>query len=90
MKDFQIKIKILERVYPLKIDPKEEKALRIAVNELEKRIRAIKKETRAIDAQDLLAMVAFDLMVESQKQHAETSSALKHLEQLTVSIEKSI
>ena len=90
MKDFQIKIKILERVYPLKINPAEEESLRTAGKELENRIKVMKRQTGAIDAQDLLAMVAFGLMAEAQKHHSEKQSTVSEIEAMKAMIENTL
>ncbi len=79
MKELLIKIKILERVYPLKIDPADESILRQAGKELEMKIKRMKDMTGARDKQDLMAMVAFDLMVENLKSTRESTSITERI-----------
>jgi len=62
-----IKIKISDRVYPMKVTSEDEAFVRKASSLLEERIRNYTKNLHIQDQQDLLAMVAFDCLVEVLK-----------------------
>lgn len=62
-----IKIKICDRVYPMKVRSQDEAYVRKAGMLLEERIKHYKKCFNIQDQQDLLAMVAFDCLVEGLK-----------------------
>ncbi|TAF66260.1 MAG: cell division protein ZapA [Cytophagales bacterium] len=59
-----IKIRIAEREYPMKADISAEPTLRMAGKKLNEKIHYYRTEFGIEDRQDLLAMVAFDCMVE--------------------------
>ncbi|ROT47094.1 cell division protein ZapA [Candidatus Cardinium hertigii] len=67
MEALSIKIKIIDRMYPVKVQPEDETFVRQANKMLEERIRNYQKKLRIQDQQDLLAMVAFDCLVENFK-----------------------
>ena len=67
MGELSIKIKIGEREYPMRISAAEEENLRLAGKALNEKIRKFKEVFGIDDRQDLLAMVAFDCMVEKLK-----------------------
>lgn len=62
-----IKIKIHDRIYPMKVDAANEAFVRKASKILEERIKSYQQKLRIHDPQDLLAMVAFDCLVEALK-----------------------
>ncbi|MEN7548635.1 cell division protein ZapA [Rapidithrix thailandica] len=67
MRDFYIKIKILDREYSLKIDPKDEAVLRKAGKFLDEQLNERKQQSGIASKQDLLAMIAFDHIVNQMK-----------------------
>jgi len=75
----QIKIKIAEKEYSLKIRASEEALLRKAAKELNEKIKTMQKKTGIWDKQDLLAMIAFDCLVQNLKYEQEHTN---HIEQL--------
>lgn len=65
MGDLSVKIKICDREYPMRVSPDEEAKIRKAGKLINERIRSYRDQFRIDDKQDLLAMVAFDCLVES-------------------------
>lgn len=65
MTDLSVKIKICDREYPMRVSPDEEAKIRRAGKLINERIRSYRDQFRIDDKQDLLAMVAFDCLVES-------------------------
>lgn len=64
-----IKIKIADREYPMKIDPEDEEVIRKAGKLINEKIKSYAQQFGIEDKQDLLAMVAFDILVDkSQKE----------------------
>ncbi len=69
MRELSIKIKIADREYPMKIDPDDEERIRRAGRIINEKIKQYAKQFGIDDKQDLLAMVAFDILVDkSQKE----------------------
>jgi len=64
MSKLSIKIKIGDREYPMKIEAQQEEVLRKAGKIINERIKSYKDQLGIDDKQDLLAMVAFDTIVE--------------------------
>jgi len=58
---FRINIKIEGRIYPLSIDRKDEEKYRIAAKNINETITKYKQLFRDKDAQDILAMAAFQI-----------------------------
>ena len=67
MGELSIKIKIGEREYPMRVSATEEERLRLAGRALNEKMKTFKDAFGIDDRQDLLAMVAFDCMVEKIK-----------------------
>lgn len=64
MNELSIKIKIADREYPMKVKPEDEERVRRAGKSINDRIKAYRERFGIDDKQDLLAMVAFDSLVE--------------------------
>ncbi len=62
-----IKIKIGNREYPMKVDEEDEEKVRNTGKLLNEKIKYFQSQFKIDDGQDLLAMVAFDCMVEKLK-----------------------
>ena len=62
-----ISIRIGSRVYPISVSTEEEYILRKCARELDEKIKSHAHQFKVQDPQDLLAMVAFDLIVEQNK-----------------------
>lgn len=74
MGELSIKIRIAEREYPMRVKEEEEERLRAVGKLLNERLRFYKDQFGIQDKQDLLAMVAFETMVEKLKMEEEKSS----------------
>lgn len=69
MRELSIKIKIADREYPMKVDPEDEERIRKAGRIINDKLKYYAKQFGIDDKQDLLAMVAFDILVDkSQKE----------------------
>lgn len=64
METLAIRIKIADREYPMRVKPEDEGKIRQAGKLINEKLRRYKSEFGLDDHQDLLAMVAFDAMVE--------------------------
>ena len=74
MDNLSIKIKIADREYPMKVKPEDEEKVRNAGKLITERLRSYREQFGIDDKQDLLAMVAFDSVVdklEMEKQEKE-------------------
>ncbi len=71
-----IKIKIADREYPMRTPMEEEEILRRAGKVLNDKIKELQKAFGLDDKQDLLAMIAFDLLVNQSKQEAKEGDGL--------------
>jgi cell division protein ZapA (FtsZ GTPase activity inhibitor) len=80
MNTLSIKIKIGDREYPMKVKVEDEARIRRAGKLINDKLRKYREEFGLDDRQDLLAMVAFDCMVESMElseMNAEGSEQVK-------------
>ena len=89
MGELSIKIRIADREYPMTVPPADEERLRIAGRLINEKLKVFKETFGIDDKQDLLAMVAFDSMVERLKSENSNQelgdlieSKLTHLDQL--------
>ncbi|MFA0962631.1 cell division protein ZapA [Roseivirga sp. BDSF3-8] len=64
MSDLSIKIKICDREYPMRVSAEKEEKVRQAGKALHEKIKHYRERFGIDDKQDLLAMVAFDCLVE--------------------------
>ena len=64
MDELSIKIKIADREYPMKVRMEDEQRVRTAGKIINDRIRSYREQFGIDDKQDLLAMVAFDSLVD--------------------------
>jgi cell division protein ZapA len=67
MGELSIKIKIGEREYPMRVSASEEERLRLAGRMINEKMKNFRDSFGIDDRQDLLAMVAFDCMVDKIK-----------------------
>jgi len=74
MAELSIKIKIGNREYPMKVKAEDEERIRRAGKLLNEKIRNYQNQFGIDDTQDLVAMVAFDCLVEKLKRE-ESSEA---------------
>jgi cell division protein ZapA len=66
MEELSIKIKIAEREYPMKVKRHEEERVRAAGKIINEKLKYYREQFGIDDKQDLLAMVAFDSLVQKQ------------------------
>jgi cell division protein ZapA len=64
MDELSIKIKIADREYPMKVKRKDEERLRSAGKLLNEKIKKYREQFGIDDKQDLLAMAAFDCLID--------------------------
>lgn len=64
MEDLSIKIKIADREYPMKVKRDDEERVRMASRLINEKLKSYREQFGIDDKQDLLAMVAFDSLVE--------------------------
>lgn len=64
-KELSIKVKIANRIYPMKVNLQEEEGIRKAVNEINERIKQYEQSYAVKDKQDLLAMCALQFATEA-------------------------
>ena len=64
MDELSVKIKIADREYPMKVKRSEEERMRMAGKLVNEKIKHYREKFGIDDKQDLLAMVAFDCLIE--------------------------
>lgn len=64
MEELSIKIKIADREYPMKVKRDDEERVRLASRLINEKLKSYRDQFGLEDKQDLLAMVAFDSLVE--------------------------
>lgn len=64
MEELSIKIKIADREYPMKVKRDDEERVRMASRLINEKLKSYKDQFGIEDKQDLMAMVAFDSLVE--------------------------
>jgi len=74
MEELSIKIRIADRDYPMKVKREDEERVRTASRLINEKLKSYRDQFGIDDKQDLLAMVAFDSLVE--KMTSEESSQL--------------
>ena len=67
MDKLNIKVSLANRMYPMTIDSKEEKLIRLSVSKIDKKIKLLKSKYSVKDDQDVLAMCALQLCVKLEK-----------------------
>lgn len=80
MDQLSIKVKIAEREYPLKVSQREEERIRSAAKVLNEKLKLFRERFGKDDKQDLLAMVAFDLVVDKLRQQEIDALTNEHIE----------
>jgi cell division protein ZapA len=79
MDSLSIKIRIADRDYPMKVKSDDEEKVRNAGKLINEKLRSYREQFGIDDKQDLLAMVAFDSVVdklETEKQEKETDDSV--------------
>ena len=67
MEELSIRIRIANREFPMRVAPEEETRVRKAAKLVNERMQTYSDQFGIQDQQDLLAMVAFDCLVEQMK-----------------------
>ncbi len=65
MGELSVRIKIADREYPMKVEASDEARIRNAGKQINERMKAYRERFGIDDKQDLLAMVAFDCLVDA-------------------------
>ncbi|HBK87881.1 MAG: cell division protein ZapA [Cyclobacteriaceae bacterium] len=89
MDELSIKIKIADREYPMKVKRHEEERVRAAGKLINEKLKSYREQFGLDDKQDLLAMTAFDCLIQKMEAEEDTSAVDKtvvekitHLNQL--------
>ncbi|HTH57883.1 MAG TPA: cell division protein ZapA [Cyclobacteriaceae bacterium] len=86
MDELSIKIKIAEREYPMKVKRSDEERMRVAGKLVNEKLKNYREKFGIDDKQDLLAMVAFDCLVEKmadqENQHSIDQTVVEKIQQL--------
>ena len=86
MDELSIRIKIADREYPMKVKRSEEERMRVAGKLVNEKIKHYRDKFGIDDKQDLLAMVAFDCLVErmadEENQHGIDQTVVEKIQQL--------
>ena len=94
MDNLSIKIKIADREYPMKVKPEDEEKVRNAGKLISEKLRSYREQFGIDDKQDLLAMVAFDSVVdklEMEKQEKEMDdSVVQKINHLNLLVSQSL
>jgi len=79
METLAIRLKIGDREYPMRVKLDDESKIRLAGKLINEKMKKYKEEYGLDDHQDLLAMVAFDCMVESLESNAVNAEDSEHI-----------
>jgi len=90
MGELSIKIKILDREYPMKVSESEEERLRKAGKEINEQLKMFRAQFGIDDKQDLLAMVAIVSVAEKLKLDEQDSQFTKTVTDKITHLEKII
>ncbi|MDX5339638.1 MAG: cell division protein ZapA [Cyclobacteriaceae bacterium] len=80
METLAIRVKIGDREYPMRVKPEDEAKIRHAGKLINEKLRKYKAEFGLDDTMDLLAMVAFDCMVESLETNEVNAEDSEHIQ----------
>lgn len=86
MDELSIRIKIADREYPMKVKRSDEERMRVAGKLVNEKLKSYRDKFGIDDKQDLLAMVAFDCLVEKMadqdNQHSIDQTVVEKIQQL--------
>lgn len=74
MADLSIKLRIANREYPMRVKAEDEERIRRAGKILNDKVKKYREQFGIDDNQDLLAMVAFDCLIEKMKNEEQAGS----------------
>jgi cell division protein ZapA len=72
MEHLSIRIKIADREYPMKVKPEDEARVRNAGRVINEKLRNYREQFGIDEKQDLLAMVAFDCLIDKMQMEEKT------------------
>ena len=90
MDKLNIKISLANRLYPMNINPHEEKIIRVSASKIDKMLKKLKEKYSVKDDQDLLAMCALQLCVRLERTDSHKKEAKQQILDDILSMKKSI
>lgn len=90
MDTLSIKLKIADRDYPLKVAYEDEEHIRKTARILNEKIKEYRDNFGIEDKQDLLAMVAFEILVDKLNLDSERQALFSNLNKQVQSIESKV
>ena len=94
MEELAVKIKICDRLYPMKVQAVDELRVRKASSLINEQVKAYSGKFGIHDQQDLLAMVAFDCLIDTLKSrdaiNKETIELAVQVDALTQLVEQAL
>jgi cell division protein ZapA len=90
MAAISIKIRILEREYPMRVEASEEEYIRLAAKQLNDALKEYRQNFGIEDRLDLLAMVAFDAWIEKLRTTNEHELLQKQLSRHVADLDEKI
>lgn len=94
MEELSIKIRIADREYPMKVKRSDEERVRTAGKLINEKLKSYREQYGIDDKQDLLAMVAFDSIVDKmaleETQHSVDKTVFEKVSQLNNLVSQSI
>lgn len=79
MEELAVKIRICDRLYPMKVHAIDEIRVRTASRLINEQVKAYSDKFGIYDKQDLLAMVAFDCLIDTLKSEEITTQKTQEL-----------
>jgi len=79
MEELAVRIRICDRLYPMKVRATDETRVRTASNLINEQVKAYSGKFGIHDKQDLLAMVAFDCLIDMLKSKDVTTQETQEL-----------
>ncbi|MEM9416742.1 MAG: cell division protein ZapA [Bacteroidota bacterium] len=79
MEELAVNIRICDRVYPMKVQAADEARVRAASKRVNEQVKAYRDQFGIKDQQDLLAMVAFDCLIDTLRAEEGATLATKAL-----------
>ncbi|MAQ70416.1 MAG: cell division protein ZapA [Flavobacteriales bacterium] len=85
-----IKISLANRLYPMNINPHEEKMIRVSASKIDKMLKKLKEKYSVKDDQDLLAMCALQLCIRLERATFQKKEVEQKIVDDILSMKKSI
>lgn len=94
MEELSIKIRIADREYPMKVKRADEERVRMASKLINEKVKSYKEQYGIDDKQDLLAMVAFDCLIDKmaseETHHVIDQTVFERVDRLNQLVSQSI